>query len=245
MLASQAPEKDPRAMSAYHALTFGWLCGELIRRIDGRTAGRFFAEEVASPLDLDLWIGLPDHLEPRVSTIVQGASWSASPICDEDTLRSDELMASTWANPPFLAFGKIPWNRSSFHAAEIAGANGIGTARSIARLFCCLAQGGEFGGVRLLRPETIEAGRRELNRISEAFLREPLAFGVGFQLQTELGVYGPPASAFGHSGAGGSIHVAWPDQGVGVSYAMNELRYEPEGDKRSQALLRALYESLS
>ena len=95
----------------------------------------------------------------------------------------------------------------------------------------------------MLRPETVARGRRELSRGRDPFADEAIAYGTGFELQTELLPFGPPDRAFGHTGAGGSVHAAWPEQRVGVSYAMNELR-EDATDPRSQSLLRALYEAL-
>jgi CubicO group peptidase (beta-lactamase class C family) len=252
ILAAQAQETDPRAALVYHAITFGTLGGELVRRVDGRSVGRFFAEEVAAPLGLEVWIGLPEALEPRVATLVREEEWAKRPLFDEDALAHDELLRTVWANPPLLPPGRrMPWNERPFHAAEIPAGNGIGTARSIARLYGCLARGGELDGVRLMRPETVALGPRELSRGRDPFADEPLSFGPGFELQTELGVLGPPERAFGHTGAGGSVHAAWPEQRVGVSYAMNEMRddhtmrRELGGDPRSKSLLRALYDALT
>ena len=121
------------------------------------------------------------------------------------------------------------------------GAGGIATARSMARHYACLANGGELDGVRLMRPETLAAGRRELNRFMDPFIGEAMAFGTAYALQTEQGRFGPPADAFGHSGAGGSIHCAWPSQGLGLSYVMNEMRADPQ-DLRTRGMLKALHQ---
>ena len=244
LLAAQAPETDPRSVATYHGLTYGWLCGELIRRVAGRSVGRFFAEEVAGPLGLELWIGLPEAQEPRVSTLVYASDW-APPTYSAEQIAADPLLAALETNPPVLVEGRLPWNTRAFHAAEIPAINAVGSARSIARLYACLARGGELGGVRLMRPETVELGRRELSRFDDALMDdEPFAFGVGFELQTERFAFGPPPAAFGHSGAGGSIHAAWPEQRLGVSYVMNELRTcGAGGDPRSQTLLRALFDA--
>jgi CubicO group peptidase (beta-lactamase class C family) len=238
LLAAQPQEADPRAAFIYHALTYGWLCGELVRRIDGRAVGRFFAEEVAEPLGLELWIGLPQDLEGRVSKLHYGEGWGVTrnPY-DPD----DALLVSVWENPPLFPPGKLPWNTRAFHAAEIPGAGAIGTARAVARLYGCLARGGELDGVRLLREETLRRGRACLSKGRDPATGDPLAFGFGFQLQTDDHVYGPPADAFGHTGAGGSVHAAWPSQRMGVSYCMNEMRDAVVPDPRAQALVRAVY----
>jgi CubicO group peptidase (beta-lactamase class C family) len=236
LLAAQEPFWPPGSTLCYHPLTFGWLCAELIRRVDGRTAGAFFAEEVAAPLGLEIWIGLPERFEARVATLRR-----EGPQGPEQPMGSREWMIS--GNPPLWDGEPTAWNSRAFHAAEIPGAGAIGSARSIARLYGCLACGGELDGVRLLTSETIELGTRCVARGRDECFGWPLAFGVGLALQTELLELGPPEAAFGHGGAGGSVHGAWPRQRVGFSYAMNDMRWEDSS--RSDDLLRALYEAVS
>jgi CubicO group peptidase (beta-lactamase class C family) len=245
ILAAQQPSDDPRAAFCYHALTYGWLCGELVRRLDGRSVGGFFADEVAEPLGLELWIGLPEEQEQRVSTLELHESWPTRPHLTEEGVADDRLTRSIWGNPPALGRRDFPWNRRDYHTAEIPGANAIGTARSVARLYGCLARGGELDGVRLLAEETVRLGRTMLSHGWEPVLDEPMAFGVGFQLQTEELPFGPPADGFGHGGAGGSSHGAWPELRVGYSYAMNTMRDDEDEDSRAQALLRALHEAVA
>jgi len=232
-LAEAAPFWTPGTRLAYHALTYGWLCAELVRRVDGRSLGAFFADEVAGPLGLDLWIGLPPELEPRVATLRRADDFGITYLGDEP----EPLLAALYGG---LLDGFV-WNEPAYHETEIPAANGIGTARSIARLYGCLARDGELDGVRLLAPETVRLGRRELSRGPCAVTRRPYAFGVGFELQTELLALGPPTDAFGHTGSGGSRHGAWPGLRVGFSYAMSELRSE-EGDDRGRRILAALAE---
>ncbi|HET8815026.1 MAG TPA: serine hydrolase domain-containing protein, partial [Solirubrobacterales bacterium] len=235
LLAGQPRFDDPRAPRVYHALTFGWLCGELIRRIDGRSVGRFFAEEIAGPLELEIYIGLPVELEPRVSRLELAGNWNARGLFDGSL--EDELARAVWANPITFAGEDLPWNSAAYHRAEIPGAGGIGTARAVATLYAGLR--------RLLSPEALALGASELERRRDPLLDEPQRFGVGFELQTELGYFGPPSDGFGHTGAGGSVHGRWPEQGVGFSYAMNLMHDDhPEGDPRPRALLEALYRCL-
>jgi CubicO group peptidase (beta-lactamase class C family) len=243
LLAGQPQEADPRARYAYHPLTFGWLCGELVRRVDGRSVGQFFAEEIAGPLDLEIWIGLPAQHEARVATLTSAVGWGAA-LFDDKRLASDELLACVYANPGLLRSPEAHWNTRRFHAAEIPGAGAIGTARSIARLYGCLACGGQLDGVRLLAPETLRQGTRCLTRRREAISGEPEVYGFGFRVQSENRLEGPPADAFGHGGAGGSIHAAWPQEGIGLSYCMNYMRDDHEVDPRAQALLLALHNAL-
>jgi CubicO group peptidase (beta-lactamase class C family) len=239
-LAAQPLSPDPNAYRCYHALTIGWLCGGVLRRIDGRSLGRFFADEVAGPLGLDIWIGLPEAQEPRVGTLQLASDWAPWDADLTAEQKADPTRRSIWANPPLFPTDGLAWNTRPYHACEMPGGGGIATARSMARHYACLANGGELDGVRLMRPETIAAGRRELSRFMDPFIAEPMAFGTAYALQTEQGRFGPPADAFGHSGAGGSIHCAWPSQGLGLSYVMNEMRADPEV-RRTHGMLEALY----
>jgi CubicO group peptidase (beta-lactamase class C family) len=237
LLSQQPLMRDERAAGIYHALTYGWLCGELVRRVDGRSVGEMFAEDVADPLGLEIWIGLPEELEPRVSTLVYAPDWKTP--WSEDGFTADELAASIYGNPPILTAGHMPWNARAFHAAEIPAVNAIGTARSIARLYACMACGGRLDGTLLLRSKTVELARRQLSCFIDPIAGEPHAYGVGLNLQTERATYGPPDDAFGANGAGGSVHGSWPRHQLGFSYVMNEMR--SHDDLRCDALLKALY----
>jgi CubicO group peptidase (beta-lactamase class C family) len=235
LLAAQPQSTDPRAGTAYHALTFGWICGELVRRVDGRSIGRFFAEELAKPLALDIWIGLPPELEARVSRVELSPTWGSRALSAEQ-LAADAL-ARAVANPVrYRLPDAFPWNEPAWHAAEVPAVNALGTARSIARLYGSLDQ--------VFSPKTLELARTPLSSRIDMLNNRSNSFGVGFQLQTDDLVLGPPSDAFGHGGAGGSFHGCWPTQGTGFSYAMNLLCDDPTMDHRGAALLHALYRSL-
>jgi CubicO group peptidase (beta-lactamase class C family) len=240
LLARQAQSSDPRTAFIYHPMTFGWLCGELVRRVSKRSIGEFFAQEVAAPLDLALWIGLPAEQERNVSTLELAGNWGDHTRFFEAPAADDALLRSIWRNPPALAKDAFPWNSRDYHASQIPAANGIGAARSIARFYSHLAA----GGAPLMRPETLRLGVTELCAGHDSMLQMQRRHGVGFQLQTDLRSLGFPTDAFGHTGAGGSAHGAWPTQKIGFSYAMNLLRDEPAGDLRAKRLLDALAEAL-
>jgi len=242
LLAAQPLAQDPNAFHAYHALTIGWLAGAILRRIDGRTLGRFFAEEFAGPLGLETWIGLPEEKEGRLGTLELGPGFGPWDAGQTEWQKSDKVLKSVWGNPPlFPMHGDLPWNSRLYHAAEIGGAGAVTTARSIARFYGCMSMGGEIEGVRVLKPETVQLGRAELSRFLDPYIVELMAFGVMWAIQTRQGRFGPPADAFGHSGAGGSIHGAWPSQQVGFSYTMNQMRVDPE-DARVRYVLQRLME---
>jgi CubicO group peptidase (beta-lactamase class C family) len=245
-LAAQMPSDDPRAAHCYHALNFGWLCGETIHRVSGRSPGEFLAEEVAAPLSLDLWMGLPEAQEARMSALYLASNWGIALFFDPALWARDPLIESIWGNPPLWGDPirwtpeTFAWNSRAFHAAEIPGAAAIGTARSIAAFYGALAR----GGAPLLSAKTLAMGRQTVADGIDQVHGNRLRTGVGFQLQTELRPLGPPEDAFGHTGAGGSCHGAWPRQRIGFSYAMNLMQDPTSGDQRALRLLTALDKSL-
>jgi CubicO group peptidase (beta-lactamase class C family) len=243
LLAAQPALHPPGGGLYYHALTFGWLCGELVRRVDGRSVGRFLAEEVAGPLGLDAWIGLPAEQEPRVALLERGEGFGAQ-AREQQGPDTDPVAWSVWSNPPRYTSDPLPVNTRAWRAAEIPGSSGVASAASLARLYGCLARGGELDGVRLLTPETLEQGRTRLSYGAEPYLGEPMAFGIGYELQAAAPPSGPPADAFGHNGAGGSTHGAWPELRTGFSYISTTLQDLQGPDPRPTALLDALHGAL-
>jgi CubicO group peptidase (beta-lactamase class C family) len=241
LLADQPSVCEPGTQLYYHALTFGWLCGELIRRVDGRSVGRLFAEDVARPLGLDAWIGLPIEEDARVAVLERGPGFGAQKL---ETPGNDRVAWSIWENPPRFSTDPLPINTRSWRAAEIPAGNGVASARAVAQLYGCLARGGEMGGIRILRPQTIEHGSKCLVRGLERYLKRELAYGVGFQLQTEAAPFGEARIAFGHDGAGGSMHGAWPELRTGFSYVTKTLLESEGNDPRASALLGALHSCL-
>jgi CubicO group peptidase (beta-lactamase class C family) len=243
LIADQTPIAPPGTWQAYHAMTFGWLCGEVIRRVDGRSVGRVLREEVADPLGLDVWVGLPADQESRVAVIEPGQAFGASTARRSATL--DAVGRSIWANPPRFSEDGLAANIRLWHGAEVPSTSGIGTARSIARLYGCLARGGELDGVTIASPAALRTARRCLARGHDPYLDAPMAFGVGFQLQTERAPFGKATDGFGHPGAGGSVHGAWPSLRTGFSYGTNRLGALAAPDPRAQALLGALHEAVA
>lgn len=239
-LAAQAPLWEPGTAHGYHALTYGWLAGELVRRVDGRRLGRFFAEEVAGPLGLDFWIGLPESEEHRVAPL------RAAPPPEGQEL---ELMmkiagpgtnggrALTMSGALAIAAAEMPFNTRAVHAAEMPAANGMTDARSVARMYAATV--GEVDGVRLIGDETVEVVRTERVHGEDLSLVLPTRFGYGFMLNAEYLPFLTDGS-FGHYGAGGSVGFADPETGVGFGYVMNQMGGGIAGDPRAVALIEAL-----
>ncbi|MGQ0802495.1 MAG: serine hydrolase domain-containing protein [Actinomycetota bacterium] len=236
-LATQAPRWELGTAHGYHMRTFGWLVGELVRRVTGRTIGRFVADELAGPLGLDFWIGLPEEQEPRCATLVPAGDSDLVELLPEGTLLREAI-----PNPGGLFAYDERWNTRPFHAAELPSSNGIGDARSLARLYASLI--GEVDGVRLLAPDTVKAAATPQARGTDAVLMIETAYGLGFMLPPSLDQYAG-AAAFGHAGAGGSLAFADPDAGFAFAYVMNQLRFDVIRYPRAPNLVKAVYESLS
>jgi CubicO group peptidase (beta-lactamase class C family) len=234
-LAAQAPNWEPGTAHGYHLRSFGWLVGEIVRRIDGRTIGAFFAEEVAAPLGLDFWIGLPEAQEPRVATLVPPPPEFAALIRG---LPDDLLLGKATTGPSGLFMYDEMWNRRELRACELPSSNGVGEARSVARLYASLI--GEVDGVRTLEPSTVAAATEVQVRGPDRVVLIDTAFGLGYMLPPALPAACGPR-AFGHGGAGGSISFADPETGIAFAYAMNDLRFEASGDPRGETLAAAAY----
>jgi CubicO group peptidase (beta-lactamase class C family) len=238
-LAAQEPIWPPGTRHGYHMRTFGWLVGELVRRVDGRTIGAFFRDEIAEPLGLDFWIGLPEAIEPRVARLVPPERDLGELL---QRLLPDALLTRVFTNPAGRFGYNEMWNTRELHAAELPSSNGIGDARSLARLYAsCI---GEVDGVRTLAQSTVAAATAEQACGADEVLVGESCFGLGFMLGKSFGAANRP-SAFGHAGAGGSLSFADPETGLAFGYVMNDLRFDPSGDPRSEELVRAVYESLA
>jgi CubicO group peptidase (beta-lactamase class C family) len=250
-LAEQAPIWEPGTAHGYHALTYGWLVGEVVRRVSGRSLGTFFAEEIAQPLGLEFWIGLPEEQEHRVAPIVGslmpegdgGQGGEGMPADFSSSLLARALNAGG-------AFGTSGFpNSRAWHAAEVPAANGITNATSLSRLYAGLTgtvEGGPTESI-LTRDQVDEARTVRTFGPDQVFLSLgfPLEqhIGQGFWISSPFAPFGG-ARAFGHSGAGGSYGFADPEQQLGVGYVMNHMSAGLLGDPRARRLVRACYESV-
>jgi len=239
-LAAQRPIWEPGTQHGYHMRTYGWLVGELVRRADPRhrTIGTWFRDEIAAPLGLDFWIGLPEAEECRVARLVPPTTDLRAVL---SAFGDDLLIAKVFANPGGHFNYDDMWNTRALHACELPSTNGIGDARSLARLYAsCI---GEIDGVRTLSDSTVAAATKERASGKDAVLMIESRFGLGFMLGPSFGAANPPR-AFGHAGAGGSLAFADPDARIAFGYVMNDLRFDPAGDPRSEELVRAVYRSV-
>jgi CubicO group peptidase (beta-lactamase class C family) len=238
-LAAEAPWWEPGSASGYHAMTFGYLVGELIRRITGKTPGTFFRDEVAAPLGADFHIGLDAAEDQRVADMVPPTDAevaSAGVVPDPQS-----LLAKVMSNPPLTADAA---NTRPWRAAEIPAANGHGNARAVARVMAALACGGTLDGVHLLGEQTIARAIAEQSYGPDLVLGLSMRWGLGFMLASPHLPLGPNPRTFGHGGWGGSLGIADCDARVSWAYIMNKMSPGTTGDTRAVALVAALYAAL-
>jgi CubicO group peptidase (beta-lactamase class C family) len=241
-IAAQKPIWEPGSAHGYHARTYGWILGEVVRRVTGLSMGAFLQREVAGPLGLDLYIWLADEHEARVASLVPPEAPS-NPVArrlQEQFMGPGTLLGRALNGPGDLAYGDI-WNSRALHAAELPSSNGIGTARALAKHYAALL--GEVDGIRLLSRETVDAARAPQVSGRDRMIKTPSRFGLGYMLPKTLGEACGP-EAFGHPGAGGSLGFADPSRGLAFGYVMNRMKLGLTGDPRSATLVEAAYSCL-
>lgn len=244
-LAAQRPVWEPGTAHGYHGRTFGWLVGEIIRRVSGRSVGAFFAEEIAAPAGLDFFIGLPETERARVSRMIiddpPGPEVAEIPL-DQIPEQFRELVAAftdpmSLLNRAFaLSVPDIDFNDPEVQAAEIPSSNGICTADGLARLYAGLI--GEVDGVRILDAATTAAATAEQAAGTDRVMLVPSRYASGFMLPTQEAPLGGPSS-FGHPGRGGSLGFADPASGIAFGYVVNHIRQDLN-DTRAATLVAAV-----
>jgi CubicO group peptidase (beta-lactamase class C family) len=241
-LAGQAPGWEPGSTFGYHARTYGWLTGEIVRRVTGRSLGAWLAAELADPLGLDYFVGLPEALEPRVARLYPPAADAAlQALIDAAMADPDTLMGRVMSGPSGLFRYDDMWNTRALHATEMPSSNGIGDARSLARLYASCVD--EIDGFRALGDEAVARATEVRSDGTDCVIGIPMTFGLGFAGPSTLpGAVGP--RAFGHAGAGGSMAFADPDAGLAFGYVMNQMQLGMTGDARSESLTAAAYARL-
>ena len=225
-LAAQTPRWEPGSAAGYHSLTQGFLVGEVVRRITGRSPGEFFADEVAGPLGADFHIGLAAEHDHRVAPTIP------PPSRDEDYTAS----APGSDAPPAAGTGirvrdgnSVAWRR-----AQIPAASGFGNARSVALVQSAMACAGTVRGVRLLSPAGCDRAWEEQYQGQDRLLGIPVRYGLGY------GLFG---STYGWGGWGGSLVMVEPAERMAVAYVTNQMR-EPSDDNRGLEIVMSVYDGL-
>ncbi|MFB7413724.1 serine hydrolase domain-containing protein [Streptomyces sp. NPDC056121] len=243
-LAAQEPWWEPGSVSGYHALTYGFLVGEVVRRVSGLLPGAFLEREVTGPLGIDFTIGLPDKEAGRAAQLVHPRAQATS----EQAAIFAQLAPAALAALTNPIAGASEANTAAWRAAEIPAANGHGTARAVAALYAIVADKGRSGDRQILSPQGAERIRE-----GQGSCRD-LVLGAGFTHETELGLglwlsgpngsYGPNPRAVGHDGFGGSFGSADLESGVAMGYVMNRMGPHIADDPRKMALISAVYDAL-
>lgn len=238
LLATQAPWWTPGTKSGYHAISQGNLVGEVVRRVDGRSVGKFFADEIAGPTGADFHIGLGAEHDSRVAPVIPVPPIQFGGGGGEPDRNSIPYRAG---NPRLIAeqSWEIPWRR-----AEIPAAGGHGNARGVALAQAAVSHGGSLRGVNLLSSKTIDrifdvqaAGRDLVMGIG-------VTFGVGYGLSSPRSPISPNPRVCYWGGWGGSLVVNDVDAGFTYAYVMNRMGEGTVGDDRAHAVLRAIYAAL-
>ncbi|OYD69475.1 CubicO group peptidase (beta-lactamase class C family) [Rhodococcus sp. OK302] len=248
-IADQAPFWLPGEQHGYHPVTFGFVLGEVVRRVAGSTIGTFFASEIAGPQGLDFWIGLPPEIEPRVAPIVKGIAGEVAP-----TPFLDAALHQRGSIPNLFVFNSGNWARAGVNtragrAAEIPAANGVTNGKGLAKMY---ANALRDPAVRCLaEPKSSSAKEMHMSDGFDATLLMRTRFRGGFMLSmdntAQLGAGQSMrigSNAFGHCGSGGSIGFADPALGLSVGYTMNKQGPGTLLNERGQALVDAIYRSL-
>ncbi|GHH05225.1 serine hydrolase domain-containing protein [Streptomyces rubradiris] len=243
-LAATAPWWEPGTRSGYHALTYGFLVGEVIRRVSGLMPGAFLERELAGPLGADFTVGLPAREADRAAELVLAPFRPAAEQAAAFGALTPVVRAAL-ANP---ATGPAQANSADWRAAEIPAANGHGTARAVAALYGVFAGRGAFGGRRFLSARAAERVRESegpgRDLVLGAAFEGETEIGLGLWLSGPQGLYGPNPRAFGHDGFGGSCGLADPEAGVSLGYVMNRMGHRLADDPRKTALVDAVYRAL-
>lgn len=256
-LADTEPLWEPGTKHGYHAVTYGWLVGEVVRRVSGVSIGEFFADEVAAPLGLDFWIGTPSTVHERISQLIPMAMPEGMPVMMAEEgvatgepkapgglvkmldllLGPDNLAGKALSAPGGASADEQIWNDPRTWSAQIPAANGVTNARSLARMYAATV--GEVDGHRLLDDRTLNAAIEPQVEGPDAVLMFPIPFGLGYMRHSDFSPFAGQRS-FGHYGAGGSVGFADPDRRLAVGYVMNQMHFGLAGDPRTAALISAV-----
>jgi CubicO group peptidase (beta-lactamase class C family) len=248
LLARQRPAWPPSTRHGYHTMTLGLYMQELIRRVDPahRSLGRFFHDEIAVPLGLDFYIGLPPEIpDERLATVKTLSRWRGILALRYTPLATTMKMIrpGSLLRRSFVGLVADP-NDRAYLEAEVPAGNGVGTARAIARAYAAFATGGTELGITAATFARVTAPPEVTDPV-DAVLGVPSYFSLGFLRPGPDPFFGSSPRAFGSPGAGGSFGFADPEAGVGYAYVMNKLGFYLENDPREKALRDAVYRAIA
>jgi CubicO group peptidase (beta-lactamase class C family) len=226
-LARQAPLWKPGAFVSYHGMTFGWLTGELVRRVSGMQVRDYIRQRIAEPLGADLWLGAPDNRAKDVADIVP-------PEADRIASAPNEIARWALSNPRPDASAP---NQGAWRKAQIPAVNFHATADGLARVYAAIANGGSLARARIISAQGVHALRRMRTQGPDQMLGER-QWAAGMALNTTF-IYGPDRETFGHSGWGGSFGCANVGTNIAIAYVVNRMGSQLNGDPRARAIAHA------
>jgi CubicO group peptidase (beta-lactamase class C family) len=229
MLADMTPLWPPGAACGYHAMTYGYLAGEAVRRVSPRSLGAILREDICAPLGIDFWIGLP---EPEHSRCGDQFLPSALPDLGTVTELRRAVLLAPWSAPRRVD--------ATWRSLELPSANGHGTALAVARLFGLYANAGKIGDMRVLEPQTFAELTAQRILGDDLVLPYQMEWAAGV-MRNNNKIYGPNPGTFAHAGRGGSFGLGDPALGLSAGYVMNKLAPALQTDVRGQRLIEALY----
>ena len=235
-LAAMKPIWEPGTASGYHSMTYGWLTSELIIRVTGKTLGTFYADEIGNPNDIDFFIGLPETEEKRVVEMVPFPKEENQPQVSTEI---NEAKKATARGPNLINLQ----NSRDWRSAEIPSANGQGCASGLAKLYSLVVT--DDTSLKILTEDTITKMTEERITNRDLVLDVVTRWGAGFIMNMHKVIYGPVEESFGHSGWGGSCAFGDPENNLGVSYVMNQMKNNFAADGRSLELINATYDCLN
>lgn len=244
-LAETEPFWEPGTRHGYHGLTFGWLVGEVVRRVSGKSLGTVFREEVAEPLGLDTHIGIDPRHDDRIARMYSVDLTPAQAAEAQErraafAAKMDRRMREAAGN---IALGPDAHNSEGWKRSEMPAVNAHTDARSVAKLYAALAGDGSIDGYQVLSPESIGRATEEQAAGPDAVIMMPTRFARGFWLSRPEAPMGPDPRNFGHPGMGGSVGFADPSRRVGFGYVMNQMKQGLLVGNTGARLIDALYEA--
>jgi CubicO group peptidase (beta-lactamase class C family) len=249
-LAAQRPIRPPDGSHGYHARTYGFLLDELVRRLrPGKTLGSYWREQLAEPLGLELWIGLPEEEDHRVTSVYPARMSAGQPLDPFYDALADEtsLTRRAFAGPRGL-HSVASMNTPAAHRASLPSLGGIGTARALGKFHAMLANGGTLDGRRFFSPAALAWMSTPLASGPDAVLCLETAFSAGFMMdplgaggQKLRTLFGPSTRAFGQPGAGGGHAFADPENNIAFAYLMNQMELGVLPNEKSLSMISALY----
>lgn len=253
-----APAWEPGTVSGYHAMTYGFLVGEIIKRVSGKSVGTFLRDEICGPLGLhDMYIGAPAEVDDQIAKLKARQSPPTPEMIEEMQRRVaagepliPPLLEKSFGAPPggLMAAGQGPNPLDTFEGrrAEIPSANGVMTARDGARMYACLANGGELDGVRLMSAARVKTMSALQTKRADKVLQLDIAWSLGYMNGSIEGrALGPRETAFGHPGVGGAVAYADPEIEMSFAFVTNAVASDGLATGRSLPLADAARDAIA